>query len=99
GWLAIRGLQRGSAPGPVPEAVTVPDPTDGATQPTPGPAPDAEAPAPAGETAAPALASLPAEPAARTALYDSLWSARSPLFDPLLETVEAGSDERAVDRA
>jgi hypothetical protein len=93
GWLAIRGLQRGSAPGPEPEV---------AVQETPPAAPTANPPAPVVATpAAPGsvLATLPDDGAGRTALYDSLWAARSPLFDPLLAVVERDSEDQAVARA
>jgi hypothetical protein len=100
GWLAIRGLQRDPAPDPAAAVVE---------QEAPPPAPELAAGPPAQpggatpEPAAPAtesvLATLPAEAAGRTALYDSLWTARSPLFEPLVAAVESESDDRAVERA
>jgi len=91
GWLAIRGLQRTGPTGPQP----------GATAPAPAPTvPLVDAPpeaAPAGPTSV--LAALPTDPVARTALYDSLAAAHSPLFDPLLAAVEADSDDDAIERA
>jgi hypothetical protein len=63
-------------------------------------APAVDAPAPAGAPpAASPLASLPADPAARQALYDSLFAARSPLFDPLLATLESETGNRDIRRA
>jgi hypothetical protein len=95
GWLAIRGLQRGSAPGPQPElAVRETSPAAPLADPSP-PA----VPAPSAPAATSALAVLPADAAGRTALYDSLWAARSPLFDPLLAEVERDSEDRAIGRA
>jgi hypothetical protein len=40
-----------------------------------------------------------ADPAARVAIYDSLWTARSSLFDTLLATADAETSERTVKRA
>jgi hypothetical protein len=93
GWLAIRGLQRSSLPDQ--EAAVV---AQGGA-PTPTPAPAVAAPEPAVPAAASVLASLPADAAGRTALYDSLWTTRSPLFDPLLAAVERDSGDGAVERA
>jgi hypothetical protein len=97
GWFAIRGLQRESesdematgAEGTSP-AVVAP------AEPAPAPAPVAEQPA-----AVPAspLETVPTDPTARQTLYDSLFTARSPLFDPLLAQVQGETEERSVQRA
>jgi hypothetical protein len=42
---------------------------------------------------------LPSSATARAAVYDSLWSARSPMFDPLFERVESATRETTVRRA
>jgi len=42
---------------------------------------------------------LPKDASLRAAVYDSLWQARSPLFDPLLEEVREATDEGAVERS
>ena len=42
---------------------------------------------------------LPADARLRAAVYDSLWSARSPLFAPLLENVAEATDEGAVEES
>ncbi|MSR37163.1 MAG: hypothetical protein EXR95_11080, partial [Gemmatimonadetes bacterium] len=93
GWLAIRGLGRQSA-------ATIA--ADTAAPASPNPAvvalePAAAAPEPA--TPAGPLAVLPAEPASRQALYDSLFAARSPVFEQQLAAVGTETSERAVQRA
>jgi hypothetical protein len=95
GWLAIRGLQRGSAPGPQPEVAVreTPPAVPLADQPAPA------APVPSAPGATSVLVALPADAPGRTALYDSLWAARSPLFAPLLAAVERDSEDRAIGRA
>jgi hypothetical protein len=42
---------------------------------------------------------LPRAASARAEVYDSLWSARSPLFDPLLERVEDSASQDVVRQA
>jgi hypothetical protein len=42
---------------------------------------------------------LPADARLRAAVYDSLFSARSPLFDPLLESVAEATEEGAVEES
>lgn len=86
GWLAIQGIQRGSAGGgPTATVGPASEPALDAAEET--------SPSPGGP-----LARLPDGPAAREAFYDSLWAVRSPLFDPLLATVEEETDEATVER-
>jgi hypothetical protein len=101
GWLALRGLQRETVAG-AEDASTLdrnaPTPAPSAPVGVAAPAPT-PAPLPPTVVQAAALAAIPADPAARAALYDSLWAARSPLFDPLLAAVERDSDDDAIERA
>jgi hypothetical protein len=97
GWFAIRGLRSESES--VPVVADAPSPAASAPAPT-QPAPVAEQPAaPASPLAASPLAVLPTDPSARQALYDSLFAARTPLFDPLLARVDSANEDRAVRRA
>jgi hypothetical protein len=100
GWLAIRGFQRDPTPDPAATVVEQEAPPP-APEPVVGPPaqPGEAAPEPAVPATESVLATLPAEAAGRTALYDSLWTARSPLFEPLVAKVESDSDDRAVERA
>ncbi len=93
GWLAFLGLRGGVVAPPLvvsgggPVAPSSPGGAEEAPERTSTP------PGP--------LADLPAAPAARRALYDSLAQARSPLFEPLLDSVTAttthGDVKNAVD--
>jgi hypothetical protein len=93
GWLAIRGLRSRSLPAAQTEMVVEP------VAAPPAPVADLPPMEPAAPVQASPLAALPTDPAARAALYDSLWSARSPLFDPLLAAVESATEDRPVERA
>jgi hypothetical protein len=96
GWFAIRGLQQESAStaaeeAPAPVTATAP------VQPA-APPPAAVTELPSAEASSP-LATLPTDPSARQALYDSLFAARSALFDPLLAQVQSETSEQPVQRA
>ena len=86
GWFAIRGFQQEDASPTVVAADVAPEPVPVAPAPTPPPPTDV-------------LASAPADPATLVVLYDSLFAARSPVFDTLLAIVDAQSGERPVKRA
>lgn len=74
-----------------PSAAAAADPAEGE---------DATAAEPEGEDAPSAFfEGLPDDPEVRAAVYDSLWAARSPLFDPLLQEVEGITDTRSVERS
>lgn len=88
GWFALRGLRESAG-----EQAVTGDSGSVATVPTPLPA---EVVAP---VAGPSLAQLPGDPAARQAFYDSLFAARSPLFDPLLTALDEATTDRPVKRA
>ena len=85
GWFAIGGLQKDETPTPVDTTAV---------------APVVVAPVPAAPTPAPdVLASAPADPAALVVFYDSLFAARSPIFDTLIATVEQQTSDRPLKRA
>ncbi len=86
GWFAIRGCQQEDASPTVVAADVAPEHVPVAPAPTPPPPTDV-------------LASAPADPATLVVLYDSLFAARSPVFDTLLVIVDAQSGERPVKRA
>lgn len=88
GWFAVRGFQKDAENITVAAADATQEPVTPAPEPvvTPTEAPDV-------------LTSAPADPAALVVLYDSLFAARSPVFDTLLTTVDQQSGERSVKRA
>lgn len=99
GWFAIRGLQKDSV-----EKTAAVDTTAHAGPAQGAPAAPAPAVAPSAATGDSAkgagpLAQLPTDASARQALYDSLFTARSPLFEPLLSTIQSESSDKGVQRA
>jgi hypothetical protein len=91
GWFAMRGLREGS----LESATTTTEAVPMAAAPTPPP-PDTAVP---DSAAVPAVATPPTDPAARQVYYDSLFAARSSLFDVLIAAVEPETKDRPVKRA
>lgn len=89
-WLASREM------GGDPREVTV-----AGDQPGPAAVPSSEAAGDSAEADDPLtfFGRLPDDPAVRAQVYDSLWQARSPLFDPLIRRIDEETDQGRVDMA
>jgi hypothetical protein len=94
GWLGVRAL-RDEPPTP---AITLGGDTSPATL-SQGATADAREVEEQSNSPSRFFLMLPEDASQRAAVYDSLWDARSPLFEPLLVHLERATSDRAVNEA